>query len=177
MSVTEQTDISYRWLGGYQDPRLPNATWIVEGVVTGDASGGTRTAQLVFNRNGAPKLSRYFSLEAITIRDNDNNSKEGLISTNNLGDVNRSARTIQYRVNLVAGLSSAFMDNAGVLALRRLWLGHQANELSTTGLQIVFVNVNGIQFSVAAEGYTWGSEGASAPGGGILRPTTGLYPN
>lgn len=173
MSVIDQADVRYRPYGGYEDRRLPTANWFGTVTVTGDASGGTRSAQLIFNRATALRQSRYYSIEAITATDADNVAKSVRFQTSNLGDRNR-----QLNLLLEASVgTSAELSALSLLVMRAFFIGNQQQAGTTTAIILTVTNVDTDAFTFSAEGYSWGPEAASAPGGGILRPTSGLYSN
>lgn len=171
MSIAELSDIRYRHFGGFNDPRLPTASWFGTVTVTGDASGGTRQATLVMNRVTALRQSRYYSIEGIRATDGDNVAKAARFQTQNLG---RFAH--QVNLNLVASVgASAELDPLSLLVMRKVFLGQQGGDNTTTGLSLTVTNSDGDAITFSAEGYTWGPEAASAVDGGVLRPSMGLW--
>ena len=175
MSVVGESDIEYRAFGGYADRRLPTALWRGQVTLVGDASGGTRLAQLVFNQPTAVVLSRHFSLEGLYLTDGDNVSKVARLLVSNFDEINGQGKLMQINLQLEASISSAQLGAQSTLAVRGLYLGQQAQVLTLTTVQVQVTNVDTAGLTLEGEGYVWGPEAASAPDGGLQRPGGGLY--
>lgn len=177
MSVVATIDTEYRAWGGYEDRREPSAMWVAQLTVTGDATGGTRNARIVFNQATAVRLSRYFSIENLSVRDSNNVAKDCQLTVNNLDPLAGIAKLQEYGLALIQTQIAAELDPASALVMRGLFLGVQGVIGIETGISIFVDNVNLAALSIAAEGYVWGARSASAAGGGIIRPLRGLYRN
>ncbi len=178
MSVTGSSPVAYRRFNGWQDPALPEGTWLGSVTVSGDASGGTVTASLDFAEATEARLnSRMFSLEELGLSVNAVGADQDTrVATDNLGRDGPAA--FQHRFELLlANLSST--DTAQLLATQLgflpLWLGAMRVPLVRSRIFSTGVNPTvGSDWRFEAAGYWWGSRSILVDGG-PKRPPNGLY--
>lgn len=170
MTAVASIQVVRRPFNGYDDPRLPVGLWVSEQAVIGDATGGFRVVQLVFNPASAPRASLFYSLEQIHISDTDNNSKNGAITSQNLDGVIGSQ---VWRVTIGDGPALATIPFQNLPDFP-LFLGGQIVQGTTSSLDFQFANVDGATLNCSAQGYMWSARSRSTPGG-PQRPVGGLF--
>jgi len=170
MTIVTSLAASRRAYPGYDEPNLPLWSWAQEVSVIGDASGGTRTASIIFAPTTGPKVSLLWSLEQISVFDTDNNSKNLDLMFEGFDQV---LGTALYRLNVGDGVLFASIPLQNYPQFP-LWLGGHRQEGSPAQINLVAANINGTVLAFGAQGYVWGSRSASIPGG-PQRPSRGLY--
>jgi len=146
--------------------------------VSGDGSGGSLTASIVFSEASSPALdSRIYSLEQLSGVDSRNAAVGARISTDNLGLDGQAALINNFRLllNGVGGPEVSPPDS-NFLNFRPLYLG----SMRVVGVQSRILWGQGnpgtsedLRFE--AQGYYWGPRSVLVDGG-PQRPPTGLYP-
>ena len=175
MSVTQELSLFFRGYTGFADPSLPGGMWASQGSVLGDASGGVRIAQVVFQPSTSLRSSLFFSLERLYVFDIDNNAKVGDVSTNNFALAPNVGGLVALNGNLVAGASGAVLSSEAQEAIDRgHLLGVQNTPNTELALNYFTTNVDGIILAVVFQGYFWTARSILAPGG-PSRPPQGLY--
>jgi len=179
MSVTATTTVRYREFPGYADPALPLGHWATSALAVGDASGGNRVVIMEFNPATAPRSPLMYSLELITVGDDDNNDLNGALRVINLDPIpglGAIALTKRWEAPLVAGISRGQLQPAAAAQLTRIFLGRQALAGVQSGIQYTTVNADLNIVTVTCEGYFWGPRSINAQGG-PSRPLQGMYPS
>jgi len=170
MSIVTSIEARRRAYPGYDEPNFPLWSWAQAVFVVGDASGGNRTASIVFATGAGPKVSLLWSLEQISAFDTDNNSKNIDLMFEGFDHV---VGTSLYRLSLGDGVQMASIPLQNYPQFP-LWLGGHANQGSPAQINLVAANINAEVLAFNAQGYVWGSRSASIPGG-PQRPSRGLY--
>ncbi len=177
MSVVATSPVAYRRSSGYADPRYPEGHWLGSVTVSGDASGGTITASIVFSEAIAQLDSRIYSLEQFTaFSSTESSTRAASFFTDNLGLdgpaalTNRFTGTISPHVTPdTTSLSPRDMTNLP------LFLGSMRVRSILTRLGMSLVNPGvGEDYRLEAQGYWWGARSVLVDGG-PQRPPTGLY--
>ncbi len=177
MSTTGESQVAYRRFSGYTDPRYPEGQWVGSVTVSGDGSGGTTTASLIFAPATAARLnSRMFSLEELGVSVDGTSSATGRLSTDNLGLDGPASLQHRLAFSLTAtGQGSTLQPDAEEFSFLPLYLG--AMRLALVNTRILFVMSNpgvGDDLRLEGAGYWWGPRSILVDGG-AQRPPTGLY--
>lgn len=176
MTITAEGIVQIYEFAGYQDPSLPIGAWAGVRGVTGDASGGSRILDLVFAAATQPRASTMFSLEQLSVFDEEETEKGCLIQTINLGIIGDIAFdqifNVLMRTGPTTGQSSAGSGADG--ANLPLFLGRQQGRSVGTFLRASVINSLNNDFIFNAQGYMWGARSINAPGG-PRRPIGGLF--
>lgn len=153
----------------YADPGLPVASYIAQGGLAGDASGGTVIFDFEYMTEQDELITELFNVEAIEV-DTDNAAQDTyLVETVNMDSLSRnrdaSKRKWSGITNPSNGSNSAIrMD----IALGRpLWLGspNLSARAGSANLRFSFINTNLRLFAVTIQGYIWSSRSILAEGG------------
>jgi len=157
----------------------PIGTWFSNAVVTGDASGGTREMQVDFRRGTLPPNGLAWSIEALTVQDNQLSSKTGfvLLSNADRDPTNQQIRRFGAVISLEVGGGStrAFLSPADQEFFRKGWyLGRQGLSTVSFSISVIFANVLNAVNAMTIEGYVWDAT-AQALLGGPRRPVEGLF--
>jgi len=174
MSVSLDAPVRRREWGGVEDRRLPIGMWESQGVITGDATGGSAAVNLVFQPAAAPTLDgNLYSLEQLAIQVSEANARTARVATGNMGNLGGA---LTYAVDLqpVGGVGVAAMLGRDMDVFRGLFLGSAILTGSRVLLGVTLINTDTVLLIVQAEGYIWGSRSRSVLGG-PQRPPAGLY--
>jgi len=180
VSVSDAVDIQQREFAGYTDPALPEGQWHVFGSVNGDASGGNREIQVVFKRTATPLSSTMWSLDQLSVRDADENTKFLTVEFLNMDPLHVGP----IDIGIAYGFACQLVGVAGAFAGARItgrdvshlpvWLGRALDAVNSALMIITLVNVDVRSIEVAAMGYYWGPRSITAEGG-PRRPLGGMF--
>lgn len=175
MSIVAEQEVQVREFSGWTDPQFPSGYWSSAGVGIGDASGGLMTIQINFSRATDQRNSQFYSLEQLFCWIQASSTQQGELILANF-DLGRGAST--NRIMNASFVSSPTGNSSFRSDLMRLpnglFLGRQADALTSTSLSLVLVNVTGIVTQLRVEGYIWDARSVAVPGG-PQRPPTGVY--
>ena len=157
-------------------PGTPIGYWFAALVLTGNASGGTLSIDLLFQSALTGFLnSQMYSVERLAVRTNDAADRIVSIQAPNMGGPQNLGFSHEYAV-LVSQLtnvaSSAIRSES--LTFLPWFLGSQRLPAISASVSIVTENTNGTEFKLEAEGYRWSPRSVLIDGG-PQRPPTGLY--
>lgn len=170
MTVTGVFGYNIRPYTGYSDQGLPIGSYIAQGGLVGDASGGT----LVFNFEFMPEqdelVTEIFNLEALSLDTNSATGEDVVMTTVNMDQLSRnrpvSAKTYKWDVTPCVGLAvgsinQVFSDNLPI------WLGspNLSARAGSGNLRFRWVNTDLRLYAVTIEGYIWGPRSILADGG------------
>lgn len=172
MAVITEFPVVVREFSGFDDPRYPSGYWAAAGVVIGDATGGTMTAQLNYARATELRNSQYYSLEQFQAWRDFENAEVGQLAFSNFQGPSTNRFFGVAFVATAVGLS--LILGGDLLPLQPLWLGRQADPNTSSALALILTNTDTVVVNVRAEGYIWGPRSVAVPGG-PQRPPTGLY--
>lgn len=182
MSVTLLVPIQHRPFRGYDDPGLPNGIWIIQSSVLGDASGNNLGMDIVFKdgSRSVPESSLLYNLEQLMVQNSDSTSINVGFNPANWdtitpGATGATADVTSFLLQSLSAVNGAsFRGDNGVMRQNNpLFLGQPRK--NTVNTIIRFQTTNGtFSLSIKAEGYYWGPEAVTAPGG-PRRPVDSLY--
>jgi len=170
VTVTGTFNYDVRPYSGYEDPGLPIASYIAQGGLAGDASGGTIIFNFPFMLEQEEKITELFNLEQLTADHDDVATADVVMRTVNMDTLsrNRSATSQQWSFTTV-NVSAALGGSVMALTRRQLplWLGSPNLDAraGTALLRFTFVNVDLRLCFISIQGYIWGSRSILAPGG------------
>jgi len=174
MSITAVFPVLQRPWKGYDDPGLPVGMWIAQGLVTGDASGGSQRINFTFKGEGEPLGARFYNLEQMeahsTLATTFGSALvlEGFDIISAAGLINR-----RIAIELISdGITDAEMLTAGIRL--PLFLGRP--QLVDIASAIVYERNNVLNEATAftAQGYIWEPR-SLLQDGGLRRPLDSLY--
>jgi len=177
VSVFGDFRIDTRPYSGYLDPSLPVATYIAQGTLLGDGTGGVLEISFLYQRADDAQISEMFNLEQIAV----DTSRDGpipvtmrLLGMDALAP-NRLAFGQIWSLTLEDRFSGA-TDSAlppGALP-RPLWFGAPNREEGNGLVRFTFANADTELYAVTIQGYMWGPRSVLAPGG-PQRPVGSLF--
>lgn len=167
MAIIGVTPVSYQKFSGYEDPGLPSGFWFANGVVIGDATGGTQVAQINIAEATNQFNSQYYSLEAISITLARAANFDLRLAIFNMD------RVFEYTITLSLNATASNMLPRDTEMLP-LYIGQAGLANTAAGLSFALPNVDTDLLSVHVEGYVWSARSTSVPGG-PRRPSEGLY--
>jgi len=167
MTVVGSFNYDIRPYAGYRDPGLPIGSYIAQGGLAGDASGGNIVFTFQFALEEEEKITELFNLEQFEV-DTDSGAVSFMIETVNMDTLsrNRSASKRKWQgLTIAHGSDSAITMQASLLG--PLWLGSPNLDAraGTAGLRFSFINVNLRLHAVTVQGYIWSSRSILAEGG------------
>ena len=178
MTIVGTIQVESRRFSGWTDPRYPIGFWQAALVLTGDASGGTLSIELIFQTaNGPERLnSQMYSVERFSATTTDDATKEARIAALNMGGPANVGFSNAYNIRLqnhsIAGAGSSV--NGDELVLCPWFLGSQRLPGIVANLSLALPNINSEINKFEAEGYRWSARSVLVDGG-PQRPPTGLY--
>lgn len=177
MAIGGQIVVESRRYSGWIDPRYPIGYWQAALSLTGNATGGFLTIDLLFQPAFPAFLnSQMYSVERFSIREDA--GIDPLIVR--LGAVNMSgpanlAFSHEYAITMgrITGVSDSVVraDQFGMLPW---FLGSQRVPGLSASLTMLTANSDGTVFKLEAEGYRWSARSVLVDGG-PQRPPTGPY--
>ena len=174
MSVTDVVQVQFRRFNGYNDPRLPEAQWMVHETLTGDASAGSLTIIMQFASAESPLDSRVYSLDQVAVMSGNTSTAIMHLQTLNMDDILGAAPLPRWAFTTVAdGVGTTCMAVQDAKAFRGIFLGRQRLPGSISRLDLITPNVDTFTVEVYAMGYAWGPRSVLADGG-PQRPLSGL---
>ena len=174
MSIAVDIPIRRKEWGGDLLPNLPVATWVGEGSVTGNGTGGTMIARLEFQPASAGALdSNMYSLEQLMLHKSTAGVAQFvLVQTLNMGERSGSHA---WAVELVAVPLPVDLAMPGQAAMT---FPVMIGSMITPGTQMVIaataVNDDTSIMTFQAEGYVWDARARSWLGG-PKRPPGAFY--
>lgn len=178
MTVTGRFGYNIRPFSGYSDPGLPIGSYIAQGGLAGNASGGQVVFNFTFQDEQPNLITEMFNLEQVAIDTDAFAIDDVLMTTVNMDSLSRNRPASDQRWSLSTNPTPAsdsavpMHETAGL----PLWLGSpNLSSLSGTAtLRFFFVNVDLRLYAVTIQGYIWGPRSVLADGG-PRRPVGGLF--
>lgn len=176
MSVIAQIVVESRRYSGWIDPRYPIGYWQAATTTIGDATGGVIGIDLVFQLGTTPRLnSQMYSVERVGITIGDNNDRDIQLRAVNMGGPSNQGFQHVYSVTTASQQGSSISGlRADTLDMIPWFLGSQRLAGITASLSSLIINVDGLTFTLEAEGYRWSTRSVLIDGG-PQRPPTGPY--
>jgi len=168
--------VESRRYSGWLDPRYPIGYWQGVLAVTGNLSGGQIGIDLLFQTAfPALKNSQMYSVERFAITSTENADRVVRLDVVNMGGPG-TGFTQRYAIQLLSteGVSGATQGDAAAMNLVPWFLGSQGIAGTSASLSLLTLNIDGVTFTLEAEGYRWSARSVLADGG-PQRPPTGLY--
>jgi len=169
MTVTGSFNYDIRPYAGHADPSLPIASYLAQGGLVGDASGGTVSFTFVFMGEQETKITELFNLEQFEVDTNSTTPRIATLETVNMDSLsrNRSASKRKWQAATISGSVGESALSLEQSTFRPLWLGSPNLDAraGTAGLRVSFVNIVTLLFSVTIQGYIWSSRSILAAGG------------
>jgi len=176
VSVLGEGTIRARPYAGFEAPGLPTGVWAALVTVTGDATGGVRTALINFSIQGTIGGGNLFSLEQLSIADGANVSKLvqcEFVNMDGLAPTGAPFRNeFLYQLTLGPAASRAVRSPSQVSPLP-IFAGIPRKGFSGS-FSTVAVNVDAEVLQVEAQGYVWAPRSLNTDGG-LRRPPSGLF--
>lgn len=176
MSVAITFRVETRPWRGYDDPSLPEYQWFGQGLLAGDASGGTITVDLLFKFSGQALNGQLWNVEQLAV-----SSGEGTLTGCSLITLNldfltnvRAAALRAWTLPLTQAITNGDAQTPPDVLPKPLFLGQANGAALVAGLRFVVDNAAAGQLNVSASGYVWGPRSVMAPGG-IQRPVGALF--
>ncbi len=177
MTVSGDSPVAFRRFSGYTDPRYPQGQWLGSVTVSGDASGGSVNASLLFSEATPALNSQFFTLEELGLSlSGTSSTTTARIQTDNLGRDGPAAFQHRMHVNLtgVTAIDTVQLTPRD-LSMLPLVLGAMRVVAIQTRMTARITNPGvGDDLRFEAAGYWWGSRSILVDGG-PQRPPTGLY--
>jgi len=177
VSVVGTFRVDVRPYSGYDDPSLPIASWIAQGGLAGDASGGTAFMDFNFQLDENPQISELFNLEQISLDVTSATTRNFILETRGMDRLAplRPASPQKWQFDTIGATTLA----VGATTLLQgtilpLWLGTPNKEEGDAGLRITSANIDLLLYAVTLQGYMWGPRSVLAQGG-PQRPVRGLF--
>jgi len=176
VSVNADFRVDVRPYSGSVDPGFPQASYIAQASVVGDASGGQINISFLFQRFGDAQVSEMFNLEQLAMDS----------SVDNILDVTMrlfAMDTLAPQRDAFGQIWSLTLDgtagNAGSALAEKgprlpLWFGAPNREEGNGGLRFIMNNTDLELYAVTIQGYMWGPRSVMAPGG-PQRPLGSLW--
>lgn len=175
MSVVSVVQAIRRQERGWDDPGYPIGIWQAEGVVNGDASGGTRAVQINFRSTSGLPRGLAYSLEQIMAWDTEGTAKTIEFQSVNL-DPGFANRTWRYLLGIGAPNSATNTQlDVSDLRILKLFLGMAIDPTTAAGVSVIAANDDGEVISVIARGYIWEPRSVLQLPGGYRRPVDGMF--
>jgi len=176
MSVTATFDISYRLFSGYpDDPGLPLGTWLGQGNVIGDGSGGTSTVLMAASRGTAALTRLFLSIEELMVSSTNNANKDGELRTVNMERIAEGELVRRWAATMVTGPSAAMLHLTARQGILKAFIGAPGAVGAPAGVSSILENASGTTHAIIIGGYFWGPRSINVDGG-PSRPQQGLYP-
>ena len=168
MTVVGSFSYDIRPYTGHAVPGLPIASYIAQGGLAGDASGGNVIFTFVFMGEQEEKITELFNIEQVEVDTDAAAVETFIIETVNMDTLsrNRSASKRKWHG------STAIHGSDSALRLHQtlthpLWLGSPNLDAraGTAGIRFSFTNTDLRLYAVTIQGYIWGSRSILATGG------------
>ena len=177
MTVVGTIQVESRRFSGWLDPRYPIGFWQAALIVTGDATGGLVSVELVFQTADGPERlnSQMYSVERIGVTTSTGGDRDARIGALNMGGPSNLGFSHSYAVFLqsLSGGQGTALD-ARFLTLIPWFLGSQRLPGIVANLSVSLANFDTELVKFEAEGYRWDARSVLVDGG-PQRPPTGLY--
>lgn len=177
MSVAIVTPIVPRMWRGYDDPGLPESTYIAYAVSLGDGSGGTNSIEFLFKDEGIPASGRFYNIEQINVFTTQIVTAAAHLQIRNfeqLGPFLIGAREFRFEIQPSSNSVSCINFNEGFPPLP-LFLGQSSRFIGTNSLvEVGTDNTAVVILSANIQGFVWGPRSIMAEGG-LRRPLDALY--
>jgi len=168
MAVVGSFNYDIRPYTGYSDPGLPIASYIAQGGLVGDASGGNVIFTFIMMTEQEEKITEMFNLEELEL-DTDGAGEAFLMETVNMDSLsrNRSASKRKWQGATIAFGSDSASPFLHLSTFRPMWLGSPNLDAraGTAGLRFSFANTDLRLYAVTIQGYIWSSRSILADGG------------
>lgn len=178
MAVSGNFRVDTRPYSGYAEPSLPQAAWIAQAGIAGDASAGLLIINFLFQLSANRRVTESYNLEQISIDISDATDEDFLMSTLNMDSLSpaRPASPQKWIWELGTDGESDAALKADKMNGLPLWLGAPTIPAgsSSAGLRFTTDNVNGRLYAITVQGYIWGPRSVLAPGG-PQRPVNGFF--
>jgi len=177
MAVTANFRVDIRPYSGYSDPSLPIASWVAQGGIAGDASGGTIFMNFLFQRDEDAQISELFNLEQIAFDTSTEAVVDVQLDTRNMDTLapNRPLTDQRWMFSTdgvaATGSSALRLDQSLLLPI---WLGSPNRVEGESGLRFQTNNIDLLLLLATLQGYMWGPRSVLA-NGGPRRPVGGLF--
>lgn len=177
MSVSGDFRVDIRPYSGYEDPSLPIASWVAQGGIAGDASGGTIFMNFLFQRDEDAQISELFNLEQIQFDASAETVRGIQLDARNMDTLapNRPLTDQRWMFNSdnipATGSAALNLDRSTMLPI---WLGAPNRVEGESGIRLQFFNADLVLFLATLQGYMWGPRSVLA-NGGPRRPVGGLF--
>ena len=175
MTVVGQFNYDIRPYAGYVDPGLPIGSYIAQGGLVGDSSGGNVVFTFLFQQEQEEQITELFNLEQLTIDTSAQAVQLALMVTVNMDRLSRNRDvSAQQRQFVTTVVSAGSALNQSEVQAFPIWLGspNLSARAGTGGLRFSFANVDLRLYQVTIQGYIWGPRSVLAPGG-PRRPVAG----
>jgi len=179
MSTSAIFRVETRPYSGYAEPAFPIASWIAQGSIIGNATGGSATIVLQISAGEATPVSEMYNLEQLHVDTQAPVTEQIIMATQFMDNLapNRPAAEQSWVIPLTTTGANdsvmALIQNAGL----PIWLGAPLAVFGagvSSALTFEWQNVNLQASEVTAQGYIWGPRSVLAPGG-PQRPPFGLF--
>jgi len=177
MALVGQIVVESRRYSGWLDPRYPIGYWQAALTVTGDATGGALSIDLVFQGAVSGVLnSQMYSVERFAIFSEENANRIVGLQAVNMGGPDNEGFTGMYAIQMLSiqDVGSFGAANARDTVIVPWFLGSQRRANLTASLSLTTQNIDTIPFKLEAEGYRWSARSVLVDGG-PQRPPTGPY--
>jgi len=167
MTVVGSFAYSVRPYSGYSEPGLPIASYIAQGGLVGDASGGNVVFTFEYMTEQEEKITELFNLEQYEV-DTDGTAQTFMIETVNMDTLSRNRAASKRKwANSTSTHDSDSALNPIEDLVRPVWLGSPNLDAraGTAGLRFTFINSNLRLFAVTIQGYIWSARSILAEGG------------
>jgi len=179
VSVFATGRVDIRPWSGYTNRAFPIASWIAQGIVTGDATGGSTFITLIFELSETDfRTSQMYNLEQLSIHiGNASGNFTGSMTTRAMDRLAPARDAAEQKWGFLiapSGTTEAAVELHALAALP-IWLGAPNEDFSVdSGLRFSTPNVDGNVVEVTAQGYVWGPRSILAEGG-PQRPPNGIF--
>ncbi len=152
----------------YSEPGLPIASYIAQGGIVGDASGGNAIIEFTFMGEQEELITELFNVEQYEVDTNAAGAQTFIIETINMDTLsrNRPASKRKWHGATSPASGNSALDVADSL-MRPIWLGSPNLDAraGTAGYRFTFANVDLRLYAATIQGYIWGSRSVLAEGG------------
>jgi len=177
VTVTVQVRYDVRPYAAYDDPGLPIASYIAQGGLAGDASGGNAIISVEFQGEGDERRSELFNIEQLSIDTSAGVDQPTLMSTVSMDALarNRPASPQKWQMTTTTFEGESAIRLADTIGLP-IFLGgpNLDNPPPAAFLRFQWDNINLRLYAITVQGFIWGPRSILAPGG-PRRPIGGLF--
>jgi len=177
MTVIGVGPVQPRMWRGYDDPGLPVGTYISQGLVIGDASGGTMEVEHQFKLAGIPGSARFYNIEQLNVFSTELLQDSGFMIFVGFEDLPTINVTVQrWTFALINDGGSFTTMGFGQFPLLPVFIGQSTPDASVlAAVRLGTPNKGaGIILQSVIQGYIWEPRSTQAPGG-LRRPLDALY--